>query len=92
MIKLVGKTSIVVPGRMYFSVKPAAFRTDDSEDFVAGFGRAKRPVRKDVEFVDRVMVRIVPLDVVPERLIVGMRRVRIISLYLLVSKHSFPPS
>ena len=82
MIKLVGKTSIVVPGSTYSSEKPAVFRTDDSDGFVAGFGRAKRPVRKDVLFVDRVMVRIVPLAWVPERLIVGLRRVRIVFLYL----------
>lgn len=78
-----------MPGSTYSSLKPATFRTDDSEDFVAGFAEAKTPVRKDVVFVDRVMVRIVPLAVVPERLIVGVRRVRIISLNLFISKHSF---
>ena len=42
--------------------------------------RAKRPVRKDVAFIDRVMVRVVPLGVVPERVIRGVRRVRRVAL------------
>ena len=78
-IKLVGKTTIVVPGSTYSFSKPAAAKTDASDDFEVG--RAKRPVRKDVVFVDRVMVRIVLLAVVLERVIVGVRRVRRVALW-----------
>ena len=76
--KLVGKTTILVPGSTYSFSKPAAAKTDASDDFV--LGRAKRPVRKDVVFVDRVMVRVVLLGVVLEREITGVRRVRRVAL------------
>ena len=84
-IKLVGKTTIPVPDSTYSFSKPAAAKTDASDDFVGGvgveLGRAKRPVRKDVVFVNRVMVRVVPLGPVPERVIVGVRRVRRVALW-----------
>lgn len=76
---------MVVPGSTYSFSKPAAAKTDASDDFVGvvgvELGRAKRPVRKDVVFVDRVMVRVVSLLVVLERVIVGVRRVRRVALW-----------
>ena len=52
------------------------------------FGKAKRPVRKDVVSVERVMVRVVLLEAVLERVMVGVRRVRIVSLSRGISKQS----
>ncbi len=82
MIKLVGKNTIVLPGSTYSSPKPAAAKTEASDDFVVvvELGRAKRPVRKDVLFIDRVMVTVVPLGVVPERVMRGVRRLRRVAL------------
>ena len=83
-IKLVGKTTIVVPGSTYSFSKPADAKTDVSDGCRVGvdLGRAKRPVRKDVVFEDRVIVRTVPLAVVLERVIVGVSRVRRVALLI----------
>lgn len=80
-----------MPGSTYSFSKPAAAKTDASDDFMAvvvELGRAKRPVRKDVVFVDSVMVRIVPLGVVLERVIVGARRVRRVALGGFISRRA----
>ena len=80
--KLVGNPTILVPGSTYSSLKPAAAKTEASDDFVVvvEFGNAKRPVRKDVVFVERVTVRVAPLGVVLVRVMVGVRRVRRVTL------------
>ena len=73
-----------MPGSTYSFSKPAAAKTDASDGFavVVGveLGKAKRPVRKDVLFADRVMVRVVLLGVVLEREITGVMRVRRVAL------------
>ena len=77
-----------MPGRTYSFSKPAAANSDASDDLLlvvgVGLGKAKRPVRKDVVFVDRVMVRVVTLlglVLETERVIVGVRRVRRVALW-----------
>ena len=76
-----------MPGRTYSFSKPAAANSDASDDLLpvvgVGLGRAKRPVRKDVVFVESVRVRrvLLALVLVLERVMVGVRRVRIVTLY-----------
>lgn len=40
-------------------------------------------------FIDSVMFRTAPVGVVPERVIVGVSRARIVSLHLFISRKSF---
>ena len=80
-----------MPGSTYSSPNPAAFKSAVSEEFVVVdvvelvVRKANRPVRKDVLFVDKVIVRFVLLGVVPERVIVGVRRVRRVALWSLLA-------
>ena len=73
-----------MPGSTYSFLKPAAAKTDASEDLVlvvvVELGRAKMSVRKDVVFVERVMVRVLLSVLVLVRVIVGVRRVRRVAL------------